>query len=80
MGSRSVSLYAGMTTVRSTEGESPTEPRGRRAAGLRAERYVFSEALGTMMFGDQMTKSVYACVIENAVSADAMTSWLEYVE
>ena len=49
-----------MTTVRSTEGESPTEPRGRRAEGFRAERYVFSEALGTMMFGDHRTKSVYA--------------------
>lgn len=60
-GSRAVSLYAGMITDRSTEPASCMEARGRCLEGLDAVRYVFSDGLGTMVFGDQRTRMVYAC-------------------
>ena len=49
-------------TERSSVGGSRMLGRGRRAEGLRAERYVFSDGFSTMSRGDQRTRRVYACV------------------
>lgn len=54
-GSRTVSLYAGMTTVRSSELASSRVGKGSDFSEDVRERYVFSESRVTIGGGDHIT-------------------------